>query len=446
MRVLSLLLVFICAILMFLVRREYKLAIIFMSTVLLTLVPIGSISATTALILFFWLSELRNIKIHWKRLLNSVLLPFAVLSLLTFLISAITSKNLHSFSSLVHFGLSEVITKQFAVLYGFIALRKLKSIKPLLLVSFVSLIILTLFAFSNFISGESAVVNEFYKETLVDYDFISASRFRVQATFVNPFDYGYICVLLALLHLYGGMTGLESFSMMIVAELCCLFGVVTCNCRTIIFCYLLCMVVYYSAMQRNHQKKLILLLSIVMVFGIAQFIPSIKQILDYTFTIFNTSSQVQGSSLGMRMVQLATVLNYMRGHFLFGRGIYFFNLDLGWENGSILAADSDLFGLEGIYLNLLLERGIIGFLIYLASIFLLFRFIIRYRKLGRRIFALGLSLLVLYVAFSFMTGELLSTTPTYLIIGYVIAVLRNRRLIIERRRKQYVHIKKESGL
>ena len=137
----------------------------------------------------------------------------------------------------------------------------------------------------------------------------------------------------------------------------------------------------------------------------------------------------------MRLLQLGTVLVYISGkYFLFGRGVHFFELDLGWENGSAMAADADLYGLEGIYLNLLLERGVAGFALYLAMMALVLVSLVRYRRTGRLLYALGLSVFVLYILFSFMTGELLSATPSFYLLGYVMANQARRARLPERRK------------
>ena len=121
-------------------------------------------------------------------------------------------------------------------------------------------------------------------------------------------------------------------------------------------------------------------------------------------------------------------------------GVSFFGKDLEWDSGSGLEVDSDLFGLEGIYLNLLLERGVIGLLLFLAMMAVIIVFICRNRKMGRRLYALGLTVFILYITFSFMTGELLSAVPTFYILGYVIAILSYRKRYVAWK-KQYAKLK-----
>lgn len=425
---------------MFFVNREYKLAILFAGTMFLTQVflPFKGLSAMMALTLGFILSEIPDYPLHWWRLRRSVVLPYLVLVAVAFILAVVTSPHLHNVKDIGYFALSEVVVKRFALVCGFLALRKKMSLQPLIMVSFYALILMTLIGCVNYVSGSSFFVDQLSGNLIEEHDYLREERFRVQATFFNPFDYGYMCVLLAILHMYGYLQRMESASMLAVAQACCLFGVSTCNCRTILFCYGVCALVFAIAMQRERKRKVILFIgALTTVLALVLIVPPIRKVVFSVLSIFNTSPIVTGSSLGMRLLQLTTVISYISGpYLLFGRGVNFFVLDLGWENGSSMAMDSDLFGLEGIYLNLLLERGVVGFALYLAMMVLVLAFMIRHRKLGHKLYSLGITVFVLYILFSFMTGELLSFTPTFYILGYVVAVQTRRQRIVERRRKR----------
>lgn len=440
MTALTIVLTLLCFALMFLVDREYKLAILFAGTMLLTLVmlPFKGITAMMVLTLGFILSELKDGRLHLKRLLRSVMLPYLALVSAAFVLAVVTSPHLHNINDLGYFALSEIMVKQFALVYGFIALRRCRSLKPLLLVSFGALIIMTVIGYFNYTSGTSFFVEALSENLIDEHNYLKEDRFRVQATFFNPFDYGFMCILLAIIHFYGYLQRMEDVRMLAVVQACCLFGVSTCNCRTILFCYGVCALVFAVAMQKERRNKLLILAgATVAVFILFMALPSARRIFKSVLTMFETTKTVTGSSLGMRLLQLTTVFYYIKGpYLLFGRGVHFFDLDLGWENGSRLAVDSNLYGLEGIYLNLLLERGIVGFALYLAMILIILVFIIRHRRLGRKLYTLGLTVFLLYFLFSFMTGELLSATPTFYILGYVLANQTRRKRFIEWRRQR----------
>ncbi len=435
MKLFAIALTLVCVLLMFFVKREYKLAIMFMSSILLSLVtlPFKGITASIVLSLGFFLSEMPYIHGHWRRIRKSIILPFIILVTVAFLTAVIASPHLHNISALGFFGLSELLAKQMALVYSFLALRRCRSLQPVLMVTFISLLLMTLVGIVNYVMGYSFFVEEFIDDS---YEFIRASRFRVQATFNNPFNYGYMCVLLAILHLYGYMQKMEGRTMFAIAQACCLFGVFTCNCRTILFCYLVCALVYAMAVIKDAKLKLgVLTASLLLGVVFVMLVPMGRKMLLNILSIFDPTAVSDGSSLSMRMTQLATVIYYISDSVLFGKGVHFFEEDLGWDNGSGLEVDTDLFGLEGIYLNLLLERGVVGFALFLATMLLIIIFIIKYRKLGRKLYALGLSVFVLYILFSFMTGELLSTTPAFYTLGYVIANLTVRKQFLEQKIK-----------
>lgn len=424
------------AVLMFFVRREYKLAIMFMSTILLTplILPFKGITPAIVLTLAFLLSEIPFIRIHWKRVRKSVLLPYLILVLVAFALAVVTSPHLHEANALGFFGLSELLSKQLAIIYGFLALRRRNSLRPLLTVAFFALVLMTAVGIVNYFAGYS-----FYVEELLDesYSFLTTSRFRVQATFNNPFDYGYICVLLSLINFYGFSQRLVTMNRFIIAQVCCIFGAITCNCRTVLFCYLVCLLIYFIAQRKEVKVKLAVLGGTVALGLLLMLIvPRARRMLLSVFSIFDTTAVTDGSSLGMRLSQLGSVIYYIRDKVLFGNGVHFFEEDLGWDNGaSGKEVDTDLFGLEGIGLNLLLERGVVGLVLFLAMMILLLVFICKHRKLGRKLYALGLSVFLLYILFSFMTGELNSARPSFYILGYVIANQTFRKRYLEWKKK-----------
>jgi O-antigen ligase len=134
-----------------------------------------------------------------------------------------------------------------------------------------------------------------------------------------------------------------------------------------------------------------------------------------------------GSNIEMRSIQTATVLSYIEDTPLFGRGVHYFNKDLGWgEGGFKTLKDSRLYGIEGVYMKYLLERGFVGYFLYLLICFFLLFYIVRHRSTNKRLTGLGISVFVLYTLFAHMTGELGSVFPTLLVLGCIIGTIENR--------------------
>jgi len=441
MKAIAIALTLLCVVLMFFVRREYKLAIMFVAAMLLSplILPFKGVTAKTAISLGFLLSEAGNIRLHFRRIRKSVMLAYVILALVSFVICVITSPHLHSVAEMGFFGLTELLTRSLAMVYGFMALRKTKSLSPLLNATFIPLIIMTVVGIINLFAGSS-----FYVEALLDEasDFSDLTRFRVQSTFNLPFDYGYMCVLVALLHIYGYMQKMENMSIMVTSQVCCLIGVLICNCRTVLFCYLICALVYFVAIQRSRKVKVLVLAGAFLVgaFAVAT-VPLARKMFLSLVSMFDPDAISDGSTFTMRLRQLATVAKYLSESPVFGMGVHFFEQDLGWAEGASLAVDYDLAGLEGIHLNLLLERGIVGFTLFLAMVLIIVIYIIRCKRLGRLLYALGLSVWIGYMLFSFMTGELLSAVPTYYILGYVVANMNLRDRFVKARKKMLMYAK-----
>ena len=148
--------------------------------------------------------------------------------------------------------------------------------------------------------------------------------------------------------------------------------------------------------------------------------PSVAEKLDFFLAIFDDKSNVSGSSdLNMRSGQLAAVLYYIKDDFLYGLGKDYFYIDMDWESGRSI--DKELFGLEGVYLNLLLERGILGLMFYTIFWIVLLIKIFISRKKDLFATAFGLAVISAYLVFAIMTGELNSAFFALLLCGYVMA-------------------------
>ena len=93
--------------------------------------------------------------------------------------------------------------------------------------------------------------------------------------------------------------------------------------------------------------------------------------------------------------------------------------------GQQYSLDPELLGLEGVHLKYLLERGILGYAMYLIFYLLLISYIWRHRKSNREEAAGAMCLLVLYLSFAHMTGELKSVPPTLLTLGMFLRLIQN---------------------
>lgn len=432
----------ICA-LMFFVKRQVKVGLLLLTAMLFSLVkvpfvPFGSNSILLVSICMI-VSEVPRVGRYFKQLLRTPVGKLMLLSLAGGLVCCIFSPHLRTFSELKSFFLTEYMIKYFALAYSFCLIRRPADLKPILRILFYGLLVMTFFAIINVMTGSSIFVKELMADAeftskmmadTVEGDFHSVDRFRAQATFMFPFDYGFFCCMSMAMMAFGYITGMIDRNRFFVSVFCCLFGIFSCGCRTVLFCALIGTICFLWFVSTG--KKFLKILTVSCTVSLLLLcIPFVRDKFSTMATMFSTDSEVEGSSLMMRIGQYSAVLDYIDGEqMLFGNGYNFFNIDLGWEDHESSFMDRELEGLEGVLMNLALERGIVGVLVHMAFYFTLLYLVMQRRKRSRSIAALGVSVLVVYLLFANMTGELSSAYPTLIVTGYAL----KSGLFIDRRK------------
>ena len=426
---------FILCCLMFKLSREYKVAILLLSSicldaVVLNFVPFGG--SQYILSHCFILSEIPHIRQYVKTFKKTIIYPLLSIVIIAVVILLINSPHYNgNLTDGLRLFIVELTGKYLAVCYAFVSVLSMSNMKPILKVSYYSLLILTAFGVLNLITGRAWFIDTIgahmtVAENLTDLGgkFTNSERFRVQAMFFSPFDYGYICILLLLLQLWGYVKKLVSKQQFYISVVCSIFGVLFCGCRTNILCCVIGVIVFvYYAYSMKQWIRYAMMGFFLCVIAYST-VPIIQEKVDQTMTVFDINSQTSGSSIDMRLLQYTAVLYHIRNHELFGRGLGFFNIDMGWgESQAASLVDKDLYGLEGVVMSYLLERGIIGLLLYLAFYATILYFLYRHRVTDKQTSAFGLSLVFAYLAFANMTGELGSVFPTLLLLGCCIKLM-----------------------
>lgn len=430
-----------CCLMMFFVKRQTKAAVFIVGAMTLTLVNIPEIplhNANSLIQVSFLLSELTHIKKQLISLWRVSYLKYSILIVtISSVICVLTSPHLLTPSSegLV-FLRSELLLKYFAICYAFWAYSNETSIRQTLKLSLYCLIVLTFFGILNAISGSSYFVNEFTKGMTSilrgDVDFgdiyLDSDRFRVLSMFKNPFDYGYICSAVFLLHLHCYYRRIEKTSHFCIAAICCLFGIVSCWCRIVWISFVVALACYYLWTSKLNKMLSITLASILLIPLFYYTVPFVQERIDSISDIFIEDSGTAGSSMAMRMEQYdATIENIEEGKIAFGMGKGYFVNDLGWgENERV---DERLQGLESVVYGYLLERGIVGLALWATFYILIFFYLIQNRSDYKSITGLGMSIVILYLLFAIGTGELLSVYPTMLLLGYVFKAIEYDKLL-----------------
>lgn len=417
------------SLMMFVVRREQKLALLIFYSMCLSSVRLDAYMYSSILTpsVCFLLSEITRLRNYYIQLKHTPFYYlFAMLVVATFVVY-VTSPHLQGVKGMFIIFKTDFVLKYFSVLYALFSLGSFKGFKIAINTVYISILILTVFGILNQITHHAIFVDWALEGTATvnmndaiedaGARFTDSIRFRVQAMHQSPFVYGYICMFSSVLFVYAWRKCLLNRVKFLMAFGCCIFGIVVCGSRTVLLCSLICYVIYYLlvyGLSKNMQYVTIFLCLFYMCY---LYIPVIHDKLQFIGSIFNDNSSVEGSSIEMRTMQFAAVLYHIKNHLLFGRGYEFFNIDLGWKDGKEGLLDKDLMGLEGIQFNLLLERGVMGLLVYAVFWLSMLCILYKYRKTDKQTCALCISVTIGYLMFSIMTGELGSLFYMGLILG-----------------------------
>ncbi len=188
MLIFSSIIVLIVSISMFFIKQETKIIILLVTYVLFSAftvpIPYGNSFYIEPICLL--LSEIRNIN-NYLRESKLTIVPFLFFILIfSFLILYVSSPHYKgSLVQLFRLSMSELVCVYFVLFYSFFSTKNENIIKGLLRYSYYSLLILTFVAVLNYISKESYILTNLGVTDNFKFD----DRFRVQALFVNPFDY-----------------------------------------------------------------------------------------------------------------------------------------------------------------------------------------------------------------------------------------------------------------
>ena len=415
-------------ILMFFVDLNKKYMLLFVNYICFSFITLPSVPFGNSVFIVpicFFLSELKNVKKDCHCLSPYIKMILVIMIIATIVLQINSPHYNDSVFNTIRLIISELITKYFVIAYAFISIKSLNDLSRSINYIYYALIVLTFFGLLNFMTKDAVLLDS------LGLDYSIGDRFRVYAMFANPFCYGYMCILLSFYMTLFRSKNILSKYRYYLSLFCCAFGVISCGSRSVLLTGVLSYV-FYILLTKSMSRKLYIFFVITML-GILSynFIPSVSEKIDHTLTIFTDSSgsNVQGSSIDMRETQYLTTLLYIKDDFLFGKGLDFFNIDLGWqdiENYRNNAA-SGLAGLEGVVMKLLLERGFVGLLFYLIFYISLVIKFIKYRNYDNETSFIGLSILIAYILFANSNGELSSDKSTLLVCGALLHILATQK-------------------
>jgi O-antigen ligase len=178
-------------------------------------------------------------------------------------------------------------------------------------------------------------------------------------------------------------------------------------------------------LNRNVMYGIVALILLVIAYNT---VPAVEEKVNQVTDAFVEDSETKGSSIQMRIIQYASVLIRIEGHEWLGLGKGYWEHIFAEDRASV----SDILGVESVILSYLLERGIIGLILWAAFYTIIFLYFWNNRKKRKKLTGLGVSILSLYLFFSIGTGELGSVYPTMLLLGIAMKMIdsKKRRLML----------------
>ena len=410
----------------FLVDRKTKLMLFFVYTICLQGVKSPYLPFNNVYYAFL-LSELPYLGKHIKSTKKTIL-PFLMALILggTFVLF-LNSPHYEGFTGFAYLFTYNMLLRYMILCYVFMCFRSMEDLTIIYKGFFFSILILTFFGLTCFIFKEDffmRIVNPdnvgFYESHGED---MSITRYGSVGMQGHPSMYGIICVFASLFTQYGRDSGWLDRHRFLILMACCIFGILVCGSRSVLFSFLFGYLSYFAITKDTIIKIRYTVLATICLVVACAFIPYFRNILEMVTSLFDSKTELGGSSIDMRLEQFASVWYYIKDDIMFGRGMDFFMLDMGWgENGVSTLLDKSLWGLEGVYLVMILERGLFGFVVYLLFWGCLLFFFYRRRSEMPEMSGLGVSVILSYLCFSFMTGELVSYFLTFLIVGLCVSI------------------------
>lgn len=424
--------------LMFVLPSSKKLGLILFSCICLESFSFSYVSfgaCNKMLCLFYFLSELKNCNIYIQALKGSIIGNLLLLCIVGTIFLAIYSSHAHNVQTLTGLFVNDLIAKYFVIAYIFVAFKHTYTLKRFYKIVTIAIVILTIFGILNILTKNAVIADLTGKSGT---EFAQMHRTRVVSMFSYAFDYGFCCCVLSIFALYGKRMSVISKIRFYIILSCSLFGVIICGCRSVIVVEAIMLMIYVFMMYRPLKSITILCTLFLLLVLSYSTVPSVKEKIDTVATAFNSENQEMGeSSLFMRALQFTTVLYQIHGHELSGRGYRFFIEDLGYDSRGNGFKDMPknaqyLMGLEGVSMNLLLERGYIGLGIYIIFYGGLIICAYNLRKRTRPESACAISVILGFVCYGNMTGELSSAIITLLFSGlyFKLSKLRGQTQIL----------------
>lgn len=412
---------FILGILFFFVKRISKILLLIIGCICFDCFRISELSVTQLkvfLCVCYFISEIRYLNYYLLEIRKTVIFKLIGVVIIGAILLILTSPHLYSITTIGSFISLDLVSKYFVIIYSFVAISKIIEIKNIIKTTYNCLIVLTIVGCIELFAGYPFWLN------LLEVSGLSSNifdgRLRLSSMFIYTFDYGQICVIISFILLFCYIK--EKYlnkTQILLGFIGCLFGIFLCGSRSVVICFvvgLICFSLTKYKLTVNIKRIIVLTVLFSLLILI---VPQIKDKVDFILSSFKCGSDIGGSSLEMRITQYATVMMLVKASPLFGMGYNFFYYDLGWSSGLNVAEMPypELAGLEGALMSIILERGIIGVLVYIAFYGGILCYAYKIKDHDKDYSATCIAIISSFIVYGNMTGELNSALPTLLFSG-----------------------------
>ncbi|MET3127334.1 hypothetical protein ABID42_002449 [Arcicella rosea] len=254
------------------------------------------------------------------------------------------------------------------------------------------------------------------RDFALDYMTGLDGRYRISSFSWHPIYYGFLLNLIFLMGLllysilelkpirkrvYIGISALVLFNLLMV------------NSRTPLFAFLGGVAVFFIWGTNLRKKIQFFFIGSIFTIFILSFVPKVGDFIDDSLNTFSSKgSSLEGSSVEMRNVQLASSIFIFNRNPITGNGFYYITENLGFKGRSDeRSSDSSFAGFESYLYKLLIEQGIIGIvghLVFFGSLILYFlsHAIYAKNKVRKQFAVLNIAMVCSFFLFIFGTGDL----------------------------------------
>ena len=379
------------------------------------------------LIFSLFISIIIRFKYFKKELVSfPILKPFLITFIILFIIGIFDS-NLSTFQRF-YLPFTIILQSFFLVILGYISTKNIIDLNRILKSLFYILIIIFIYGLFNYITQTNpyyeVIVNLFENkmnlEQKLSYLNIDDNRYRVASTMDMTFNYGYVSALFTVLALYGFKKIFVSKKILYLLLIAGFGGVFLSASRAVLITVVFGTFFYLLYSYNSTKKfKIFFLFSILFIISYS-LIPIVQNRFNAFYDLFATGgSEVSGSSIEMRILQLSSSFDLFLKSPIIGNGYYFIQNGLGFGTENY-TGNADLAGFESYLFVLLIEQGLLGIIANIIFFISIFHYFKKYKSINNKITILGSTIVISFLTFALATGVLGAWPVSMLLIGIII--------------------------